>query len=133
MEEVLAVLENYSSTTTPLIEDFPKTTASQDILEEISPLPSSSNTERKRKKLVQVKRSKLITSRKSKEDLKMNAKMELKSEEEKREGGASSVQKPLKKTGISVGFVKAGLTKIAPILKEATFFYECDVYVTKKM
>ncbi|GBM16325.1 hypothetical protein AVEN_194063-1 [Araneus ventricosus] len=40
MEENVAVLENDNSTTTSLIEDFPKTTASQDILEEISPLPS---------------------------------------------------------------------------------------------
>ncbi|GBM49775.1 hypothetical protein AVEN_60505-1 [Araneus ventricosus] len=32
MEEVGAVLKNDSSTTTSLIEDFPKTTASQDIL-----------------------------------------------------------------------------------------------------
>ncbi|GBL74359.1 hypothetical protein AVEN_235335-1 [Araneus ventricosus] len=44
MEEVRAVLENDSSTTTSLIEDFSKTTASQVILKEISPLPSSSNT-----------------------------------------------------------------------------------------
>ncbi|GBO03201.1 hypothetical protein AVEN_218375-1 [Araneus ventricosus] len=47
--EVRAVLENDSSTTTFLIEDFPQTTASQDILEEISPLPSSSNKDRKAK------------------------------------------------------------------------------------
>ncbi|GBN53159.1 hypothetical protein AVEN_133824-1 [Araneus ventricosus] len=80
------VLENDSSTTTSLIEDFPKTTASQNILEEISPLPINSNKNRKREKSVQVQRSKLITSRTSKEDLKMKAKTELKSEEEKREG-----------------------------------------------
>ncbi|GBN54079.1 hypothetical protein AVEN_72646-1, partial [Araneus ventricosus] len=71
------VLENDSSTTTSLIKDFPKTTASQDILEEISPLPSSSKKDRKRKKSVQVRRSKLITQT-SNEDLKMKAKMELK-------------------------------------------------------
>ncbi|GBM58410.1 hypothetical protein AVEN_63772-1 [Araneus ventricosus] len=68
MEEVRVVLENDNSTATSLIEDFSKTTTSQDILEEISPLPSSSNKDRKRKKLVQVKISKLITPRKSKED-----------------------------------------------------------------
>ncbi|GBN52217.1 hypothetical protein AVEN_88410-1 [Araneus ventricosus] len=82
MDKVRAVLENYSSTTTSLIEYFSKTAASQDILEEISPLPSSSNKERKRKRSAQVKRPKLITHRASKEDLKMKAKMELKSEEE---------------------------------------------------
>ncbi|GBM04472.1 hypothetical protein AVEN_197887-1 [Araneus ventricosus] len=40
----------------------------------------------KGEKSVQVRRSKLITPRISKEDLKMKAKIELKSEEEKREG-----------------------------------------------
>ncbi|GBL82515.1 hypothetical protein AVEN_263622-1 [Araneus ventricosus] len=49
MEEVRAVLENDCSTTTSLIEDFPKTTASQDILKERSPLPSSSNKDKKGK------------------------------------------------------------------------------------
>ncbi|GBO01936.1 hypothetical protein AVEN_245846-1 [Araneus ventricosus] len=83
MEEVGADLENDSSTATSLIEDFLKTTVSQDILEEISPLPSSSNKDRKSKKSVQVKRSKLITPRTSKEDLKMK----LKPEEEKRRRG----------------------------------------------
>ncbi|GBM72523.1 hypothetical protein AVEN_45594-1 [Araneus ventricosus] len=74
MEEVRKVWENDSSTTTTsLIESFPKTTASQDILKEFSPLPSSSNKDRKRKKSVQVKRSRLITPRTSKEDLKMKA------------------------------------------------------------
>ncbi|GBM06899.1 hypothetical protein AVEN_147839-1 [Araneus ventricosus] len=66
MKEVPVVLENDNSTTTSLIEDFPKTTTSQDILEEISTLPSSSNKDRKRKNSVQVKRSKLITPRTSK-------------------------------------------------------------------
>ncbi|GBN39750.1 hypothetical protein AVEN_39125-1, partial [Araneus ventricosus] len=47
----------------------------------------SSNKDRKRKNSVQVERSKLITPRTSKEDLKMKAKMELKSDEEKRDGG----------------------------------------------
>ncbi|GBM38137.1 hypothetical protein AVEN_1528-1 [Araneus ventricosus] len=42
---------------------------------------------RQSKKSVQVERSKLITPRASKEDLKVKAKMELKSAEEKREGG----------------------------------------------
>ncbi|GBM52983.1 hypothetical protein AVEN_205978-1 [Araneus ventricosus] len=87
MEEVRVVLENGSSTTTSLIEDFPKTTASQDVLEEVSPPLSSSNNDRKRKKSVQVKRSKLIAPRTSKEDLKMKANIQLKSEEERREGG----------------------------------------------
>ncbi|GBM71913.1 hypothetical protein AVEN_28690-1 [Araneus ventricosus] len=87
MEEVRAVFENDSSTTTSPIEDFPNTTASKDILEVISPLTSSSNKDSKRKKSVQVKRSKLITPRTFKEDLKMEAKMELKSEEEESEGG----------------------------------------------
>ncbi|GBM20502.1 hypothetical protein AVEN_61046-1 [Araneus ventricosus] len=50
MEEVRAVLENGSSATTSLIENFPKTNAFQDILKEISPLASSSNKERKREK-----------------------------------------------------------------------------------
>ncbi|GBM43959.1 hypothetical protein AVEN_111762-1 [Araneus ventricosus] len=49
MEKVPTVLENDSSTITS--EDFPKTAASQDILEEISPLPSSFNKESKRKKI----------------------------------------------------------------------------------
>ncbi|GBM34847.1 hypothetical protein AVEN_208048-1 [Araneus ventricosus] len=83
MEEARAVLENDGSTNTSRMEDFPKTTASQDILEEISPLPSSSNKDRKRKESVQVKRSKLITPRTSK-DLKTKTKMELKSEEDKK-------------------------------------------------
>ncbi|GBN25693.1 hypothetical protein AVEN_74588-1 [Araneus ventricosus] len=68
-----------------LLRSFPETTASQDILEEISPLPSSSNKDREREKSAQVKRSKLITPRTSKEDLEMKARMELKYEEEKRE------------------------------------------------
>ncbi|GBL83177.1 hypothetical protein AVEN_165382-1 [Araneus ventricosus] len=50
-EEVRAVLENDSCTTASLIEDLSKTIASQDILEEISPLPSSSNKDRKRGKI----------------------------------------------------------------------------------
>ncbi|GBL82627.1 hypothetical protein AVEN_263703-1 [Araneus ventricosus] len=50
MEEFRAVLENDSRTTTSLIEDFPQTTASENILEEISALPSSSNKDRKRGK-----------------------------------------------------------------------------------
>ncbi|GBN66694.1 hypothetical protein AVEN_211612-1, partial [Araneus ventricosus] len=49
MEEVRAVLGNDSSTTTSLIEKFPKTTASQDFLEEISRLFSSSNKDKKGK------------------------------------------------------------------------------------
>ncbi|GBL96125.1 hypothetical protein AVEN_104352-1 [Araneus ventricosus] len=49
MEKVQAVWENDSTTTTCLIEDFPKTIASEDILEEISPLPSSFNKDRKGK------------------------------------------------------------------------------------
>ncbi|GBN91885.1 hypothetical protein AVEN_77147-1 [Araneus ventricosus] len=65
MEKVRAILENHSITASSLIENFPKTTASQDILEEMAPLPSSSNKERKRTKSVQVKISKLITSRTS--------------------------------------------------------------------
>ncbi|GBN45988.1 hypothetical protein AVEN_128680-1 [Araneus ventricosus] len=44
IEEVRADLKNNSSKITTLIEDSAKTTALQDILEEISPLPSSSNT-----------------------------------------------------------------------------------------
>ncbi|GBL90917.1 hypothetical protein AVEN_28016-1 [Araneus ventricosus] len=84
MEEVRLVLENDSSTATSLIEDFPQTTASQDILENISPLLSCSNKDRKTKKSVQVKTSKSITPRSSKEALKMKTKTELKSEEEKR-------------------------------------------------
>ncbi|GBO04567.1 hypothetical protein AVEN_80231-1 [Araneus ventricosus] len=64
MEEVRAVLENDSSTTN----------YSQEILEEISPLPRSSNKDREREKSVEVKRSKLITPLTSKEDLKMKAK-----------------------------------------------------------
>ncbi|GBL95390.1 hypothetical protein AVEN_154795-1 [Araneus ventricosus] len=44
IEEVRADLKNNSSKITTLIEDSAKTTASQDILEEISPLPSNSNT-----------------------------------------------------------------------------------------
>ncbi|GBL95740.1 hypothetical protein AVEN_683-1 [Araneus ventricosus] len=58
MEVVRAILENDSSTITSLIQDFPKTTASQDILKETSPLPSSSNKDRKKKKSVQVKKIK---------------------------------------------------------------------------
>ncbi|GBM07826.1 hypothetical protein AVEN_33106-1 [Araneus ventricosus] len=49
-EKVRAVFENDSSTTTSLSEGFPEKTASHDILEEKSPLPSSSNKDRKRKK-----------------------------------------------------------------------------------
>ncbi|GBL93560.1 hypothetical protein AVEN_59741-1 [Araneus ventricosus] len=70
-----------------LLRIFPKQLHLQDILDEILPLPSSSNKDRKRKKSVQVKRSKLIIHRTSKEDLKVKAKMELKYEEKKREGG----------------------------------------------
>ncbi|GBL84066.1 hypothetical protein AVEN_100916-1 [Araneus ventricosus] len=58
MEEVRAVLENDSSATTSLIEDFPKATASRDILEEISPLLSSSNKDRKREKISSSKKIK---------------------------------------------------------------------------
>ncbi|GBO03853.1 hypothetical protein AVEN_46343-1, partial [Araneus ventricosus] len=49
MEEVIAVLGNDSSTTTSLIEEFPKTTSSQDILEDISQLPGCSNKDKKGK------------------------------------------------------------------------------------
>ncbi|GBM59284.1 hypothetical protein AVEN_177262-1 [Araneus ventricosus] len=63
LEEVLAVLENDTNTTTSLIENFPKAKAFQDILEEISPLPISSNKDTIRPKSVQVKRSKQITPR----------------------------------------------------------------------
>ncbi|GBM01227.1 hypothetical protein AVEN_253623-1 [Araneus ventricosus] len=52
MEEVRAVFENDRSAITTLIEDFPKTTASQDILEEISPLHSSSNKDKKKKEKI---------------------------------------------------------------------------------
>ncbi|GBL82577.1 hypothetical protein AVEN_263666-1 [Araneus ventricosus] len=58
MEEFRAVLENDSRTTTSLIEDFPQTTASENILEEISALPSSSNKERKREKISSSKKIK---------------------------------------------------------------------------
>ncbi|GBO25663.1 hypothetical protein AVEN_114679-1, partial [Araneus ventricosus] len=51
MQEVGEVLEYDSSTITSLIEDFPETTVYQHILEEISPLPSSSNKYRKKKNI----------------------------------------------------------------------------------
>ncbi|GBM99361.1 hypothetical protein AVEN_124425-1 [Araneus ventricosus] len=50
MEEVRAVLENDNCTTTSLIEDIPRTAASQYILE-VSPLPRSSNKDTKKKKI----------------------------------------------------------------------------------
>ncbi|GBM01613.1 hypothetical protein AVEN_60026-1 [Araneus ventricosus] len=69
MDVVGEVLENDMSTA--LIENFPKITDSEDLLEKTSPLPSSSNKDRKRKNSFQLKRSKLFTPRTSKEDLKM--------------------------------------------------------------
>ncbi|GBM23731.1 hypothetical protein AVEN_257639-1 [Araneus ventricosus] len=127
MKKVRVVLENDSSTTTSLIEDFTKTTASQVILEEISPLPSSSNKDRKRKKSVEVKRSKLTTPRTSKEDLKMKAKMELKSEE-KREGGKET-------HGIICAeiFGEDWDHENCADLEGSNVFCECDIYFTKKM
>ncbi|GBL86658.1 hypothetical protein AVEN_194894-1 [Araneus ventricosus] len=93
-----------------LLRIFPKQIASQDILEEMSPLPSSSNKDRKRKNEVQVRRSKLITPRTSKEDLKMKAKMGLKSEEEKRKGRKENhciiCTETFEEDWIHVGFVK---------------------------
>ncbi|GBM40478.1 hypothetical protein AVEN_28636-1 [Araneus ventricosus] len=137
MEEVQAVLEDDSSTTTSLIEDFPKTAASQDILGEISPRSSSSNKERKRKKSVQVRRSKLITPRTSIEVLKMKAKMKLKSEEEKRERGeethciicAETFEEDWNQCRICEGWSHENCTD----LERNNLFYECNVYFTKKM
>ncbi|GBL54243.1 hypothetical protein AVEN_83362-1 [Araneus ventricosus] len=63
LEEVLAVLDNDTSTTTSLTEDFPRTKSFQDILEEISPLPISSNKDTKRRKSVYTHRPKQITPR----------------------------------------------------------------------
>ncbi|GBM62357.1 hypothetical protein AVEN_166850-1 [Araneus ventricosus] len=56
MEEVRAVLKNDSSTTTSLIEDFPKNCISKDISEEISPLSTVLIKIEKGEKSVQVKR-----------------------------------------------------------------------------
>ncbi|GBL85425.1 hypothetical protein AVEN_34613-1 [Araneus ventricosus] len=137
MEEAGAVLENDSSTPTYLIEYFPKTTASQDILEEISPLPRSSIKDRKRKKPVQVKISKLITTRTSKEDLKMKAKMELKSEEEKRvEGGETHCiiyAEIFEEDWIQCRICEGWAHENCADLDGNNLFYECDIYVTKKM
>ncbi|GBO01900.1 hypothetical protein AVEN_95759-1 [Araneus ventricosus] len=137
MEEIRAALENDSSTTVSLIEDFPKTTASQDILEEISPLASSSNKERKRKKSVRVKRSKLITPRTSKEDLKMKAKMELKSEEEEREGGEESncivCAETFEEDWIQCRICEDWVHENCADLEGNGLFYELGVYFTKKM
>ncbi|GBM02964.1 hypothetical protein AVEN_269874-1 [Araneus ventricosus] len=119
----------------PPIEYFPKTTASQDILEEISPLPSSSNKDRKRKKPVQVKKIKIDYTSNVQRRLENESKNGTKicrREKEAKRLTASSVPKPLKKTGISFGFVKPGLTKIAPILKETTRFMNVMFILPKK-
>ncbi|GBM59818.1 hypothetical protein AVEN_10025-1 [Araneus ventricosus] len=136
MEEVRAVLENDSSTTTSLIEDFSKTTASQDILKEISPFPAVSIKIEKGKNSVQVKRSKLITPRISKEDLKMKAKMEIKSEEEKREGEETHCiicVETFEEDWIQCRFCEGWVNENCADLEGNNLFHECDVYFTKKM
>ncbi|GBM27418.1 hypothetical protein AVEN_202174-1 [Araneus ventricosus] len=135
MEEVRAVFENDSSAITSFIEDFPKTTASQDILEEISPLHSSSNKDKKRKKSVQVKRSKLITPGTSKEDLKMKAKMELKYEKEKREGGEEAqcfiCAETFEEDWIQCRICEGWAHENCSDLEGNELFYECGVDFTK--
>ncbi|GBN45445.1 hypothetical protein AVEN_123488-1 [Araneus ventricosus] len=137
MDKVRAVLENDSSTTTSLIEYFSKTAASQDILEEISPLPSSSDKERERKKSAQVKRPKLITHRTSEEDLKMKAKMELNSEEEKREGDEENhciiCAETFEEIWIQCRICKGWEFENCADLEGNNLFYECDVYFTKNV
>ncbi|GBN20170.1 hypothetical protein AVEN_137826-1 [Araneus ventricosus] len=134
MEEVPAVVDNYSSTTTSLREDFSKTSASQDILEEISPLPSSSNIDRKRKKSIQVKRLKLITS---KDDMKMKAKIKLKSEEEKREGGEETnciiCAETFEEDWIQCLICEGWAHENCADLEGNSLFYESDIYFTKNM
>ncbi|GBM94710.1 hypothetical protein AVEN_16720-1 [Araneus ventricosus] len=137
MEEVSAVLENDSSTTTSPIEDFPNITASKDILEVISPLNRRSNKDRKRKKSVQVKRSKLITPRTSKEDLKMEAKMELKTEDEESEGDEEThciiCAETFGEDWIQCRICEGSAHQNCANLEGNNMFYECDVYFNKKI